>query len=337
MPTATPQRLTGMVAVSKDSKVKPLGYVCWFSVPDESVKLSRLRRIWQLAGLDPKPLPKDQRAVNAFKRAVREQEKLGTFTDSATGLRVETDVRDVLENAEDVIYQITRVVRDKDNRAVEYPKALQVWYSKVKDEIDFKVIVPKGVDPKAANLTRQALLGVMESVQELFDANTKAVTGAKVRTLVRSYVKNDEDETLGSVGLSGENLRGKAGGVYFVLAKHADKLESLADFLDELYEPQGRAYLYTVPMADGATEREMIRRAHVANTVAEMDEEMEAVRQLLRDGRDREVRSNVKSHHWNRLQALRRRAAEYAEALKDEQEDLTTRLDVLHNQLRKLV
>lgn len=328
MPVATtPQRLKGMTAVSKDSKVKPLGYIIWFSVPDENVSLRKLRKVWQLAGLDPAPLPRDQRAVNVFKRAVRDLEKTGTFTDQKTGLRTETDVRDLLENADDVIYQVTRVVRDSKEQLVEYPKAIRIWFSKVTGEIGFKPL---------EGFPRSQALDLASHIQDEFERNQTTVTGAKVRTLVRHYIKEDSDEQSGVVGLSGENLRGKAGGVYFVLARYADQIESLAECLAELYS-QGRAYLYAVPLADSKTEREMIRQRHVANTIEEMEAEMQDVSNLLREGRDRGVRSNVASHHWNKLQAFRRRAAQYAEALHDEQESLQDHLEVLNRQLKKLV
>lgn len=330
MPTATtsPPKLKGLTAVSKDSKVKPLGYIVWFSVPDENVSLRRLRRVWQLAGLDPAPLPKDQRAVNVFKRAVRDLEKSGTFSDAKTGLKTETDVRDLLENSEDVIYQVTRVVRDEKDQLVEYPKAVRFWFSKVTGEIGFKPL---------EGFPRAQALELAEQVQAEFDANQSTVTGAKVRTLVRHYIKDDADEQAGLVGLSGESLRGKAGGVYFILARHAQQIESLAECLDELYQPSGRAYLYSVPLADGKSEREMIRARHVANTISEMESEMQEVSNLLREGRERDVRSNVAAHHWAKLQQFRRRAAQYADALREEQDSLTDHLEVLNRQLKKLV
>jgi hypothetical protein len=156
--------------------------------------------------------------------------------------------------------------------------------------------------------------------------------------MVRHYIKDEDDEGAGQVGLSGENMKGnskKGNGIYFVLAKYKDQLDSLREMLDELY-PDSRAFLTYLPMADGASEREMIRRQHALNLLADMEDAMGDAASLLREDRDREVRSNIKSHHWNRLQQLRRRAADYATALQGEQEELTAHLDVLHRQLKKL-
>jgi hypothetical protein len=324
--TVTPSTLRGMTAVSRDSDVEKLGYIIWFSVPDEDVKLSKLRKAWGLAGLDPAPLPRDLKAVNAFKRAIRDQ--AGVHRDEIDGIVTETDVRDVLETQEEVMYQVSRVVRDLDEKVVEYPKALRVWFSKTTEELMFR---PLG------DIPRREVLPIMDAIQDAYDANSKTVTGAKVRTLVRQYVKNDSDERDNLVGLSGENMRGKGGGVYFVLAKHEEQLEALAEMLHQLYTPHGRAYLYMVPMADGATEREMIRRHHVMNSVNEAKEAMADVAKLLRDDRERGVRENVVKHHFRRLERLRSRAAQYSGALEEEQAELGVQMDMLQKQLRKLM
>lgn len=322
--TLTPPVVKNMTAISKDSKVPPLGYIVWFSVPDEDVSVRKVKRLWGLAGLDPKPLPSNPREIDAFKRAVRDEEGRHTLTN---GDIVETDVRDVLTDDENIIYQVSRVVRDRANRVVDYPKAVRVWYSKVTGEIDFKAL---------GEIPRRDVMPIMESIQGRFEANAKTITGAKVRGLVRQYIKDDDDEQANMVGLAGENMRGKAGGVYFVLARYAEQLEGLAEFLAELYE-DGRAYLYSIPLADSATEREMIRRQHSANSIADIEEAVGDARRLLRDNRERSIRDNVRKHHFMKLERLRRHAAQYADALQDEQDDLKNHLDVLHAQLRKLL
>lgn len=318
-----------MIAVSHDAvkkgKVKPLGYITWFTVPDQHVSLRKVKKVWQLCGLDPRPLPKDPRAKDTFRRAMREQEKDRRRIDPDTIM--ETDVTDVVETPEEVVYQISRVARDAEKRVVEFPKAMLAIFNKVNHDISFK---PLGGVP------RLELVPMMDAINEYFDSHAKTVTGAQVRTLVRNYIRSDFDEEGGQVGLSGENMRGKAGGVYLVLARHAEQLDSLAEFLSEMY-PDNRAYLYTVPLADGKSERELIRRHHVANTVDEIKTEIEEVRQLLRQDRERGVRSNVAQHHWRKLQQLRRRAAQYSDVLKEEQEEIESFADMLQTQLKQLV
>lgn len=318
-----PTALKEMVAVSKGSKAPKLGFIVWFSVPDADVSVRKLRRLWQLAGLDPKPLPSVPKEIDAFKRAVRDEE--GRV--NRGGVVIETDVRDVETTEDQVIYQVSRVVRNHADQVVDYPKALRVWYVKSTGQLGFKAL---------GDVPRREVMPIMEAIQNRFDDNGKTITGAKVRSLVRRFIKDDDDEQAEMVGLAGENMRGKAGGVYFVLERFESQLEGLSEFLSELYGGD-RAFLYMVPLADGATEREMIRRQHSANCIAEIESAVGDARQLLRDGRERSIRDNVKQHHFQRLERLRRHAGQYAEALREEQDDLTTHLDVLSKQLRKLL
>lgn len=322
--TLTHPSVKDMTAVSKDSGIEPLGYIVWFSVPDQDVSLRRVRKQWGLAGLDMAVVPAEPKQADAFKRAVRAQE---SRVREPNGNVIETDVREVDSDTDTIVYQLSRVVRDRQERIVNYPKALKVTYRKYDGELDFQ---PLG------QVNASEVLPMIEAIQAAYEANGKAIPGPKVRSLVRDFIKDDSHETSGKVGLSGENLRGKAGGVYFVLARFGEQLDALAEFLSNVY-PDGRAYLYTVPMADGASEREMIRRHHVNNSIAEAEEAINEARLLMREERKRGIRENVRKHHFAKLERARMRTAMYSDALRSEQEDVQMRLEVLNRQLRKVL
>jgi hypothetical protein len=335
MPTATqtPPRLKGMVAVSRTGGVKPLGFITWFSVPDEDIKVPRLRKHWVQGGLDPKPLPPTQKSVNAFKRAVRAQE--GTSTNETDGTKTETDVREIQENSELVEYQISRVTRNLAEHRIVYQAAIRVWFTKATEEIDMR---PLGDVPAKEAFT------IMDAIKADFAAAAATVPGAKVRTIVRHVLKDEPDDN--TFGLSGENLRGKAGGIYFVLAKHEHDLERLSDVLWGLFPgPKGRAYLHMVPLADGASERELIRTHYTMNSIGEIDEAMFDLAKLLREdekskaagvGRKRAVRDNVLKHHADRMEKVGQRLARYADALGGELSDVEKRFAALQRQMAKV-
>lgn len=323
MPRAKMPAAADMVAVGADSGITPLGYVCWFSCPDKAVNLKDLRYEWRVAGLEPSLLPPDPRSLYLFKRAMREQAGRVQLDD---GRVIETDVRPVDEDREACVYQISRVVKDKAKRIVEYPKAMRCTFTKASEELSFH---PLGGVPA------EDFMSLEESISEYFDNNAKLVNGKKVRTLVRKYLKDDSDEQGGQIGLAGENLRGKAGGVYFVAAKHKEALEGVSQVLDALW-PDKAGYLYTVPLADGSSERELIRRHHVNNSVKEVHEAIAAVAALLREDRVQGIRSDVAEHHWRRLAQLKRRAAEYNGLLRDEQDDVKDAIEMMEQQLDKL-
>ncbi len=326
MPT-TPDSLKGLVAISTESKIKPLGYVAWFSVPDESVSLRKLKMTLAAHGLPPSLAPEDTKAVHTFKRAMREQERrVKLFVDGKPTGYTEHEVAQVSENGDDVVYQISSVKRDLQERVIDYPKGMRVVFNKHTEEIGFNVLgeVPRG-----------ELLPLMEAITDFMEKNASRVTGARVRTVVRNFLRSESDEKRAVEGLSGENLRGKAGGVYFILAQFGDQLSAMSDMLEELYK--GRAYLHGVPMADGATEREMIRRHHIANTREEMKQAVGEVRELLSNKRERAPRSDVVANKWAQFHQIERRAAKYAAALADEQDEITDMAAILRKQLDKLV
>jgi hypothetical protein len=176
----------------------------------------------------------------------------------------------------------------------------------------------------------------MDAIESFYEENATKVTGAKVRGIVRNYLKEEPDEQRSVDGLSGTNLRGRAGGIYFIPAKHKGELEALQAFLDELY-PDSRAYLHMVPLADTESEREIIRRHHVANAKEELEEAIKEAKELLRGERDRSVRANVIAHHWARFHAIARRSTSYKDILEEESEEIEEQRKILKKQLDKLV
>jgi hypothetical protein len=322
MPT-TPKSIQGLVAISEESGIKPLGYLTWFSVPDQSVSLRTLKKTLALNGLPIGLAPKDTKAIHVFKRAMREEE--GIRKDDSTGVITETDVAQVMEDFQFCIYQISMLERDQQERVVEYPKALRVIFNKQTEEIDYNLLggAPGG-----------KVIEMQERIEDFYAKNAQKVTGARVRSVVRNYIKDEPDEGRNVDGLSGENMRGKAGGIYFVPAKHADALAALSNMLHELYK--GHAYLHAVPLADGATERELVRRHHTANTREEMIEAIAEVRKLASSDRERAPRSDVVANQWSKFHAMRRRAASYKELLDDEAEEIETMGEMLKKQLDRL-
>ncbi len=326
MPT-TPASLKGLVAISGDSGIKPLGYIAWFSVPDESVSLRRLRMTLAAHGLPPTLAPKDTKAIDTFKRALREQEhRTKEFVDGKPVGYSENTVAQVVETRDDCVYQVSSVRRDLNERVIDYEKGMRVIFNKRTEEVSFNVL---------GDVPRSELMPVIEAITDFIEKNSARVTGARVRGVVRNYLRNESDEKREMEGLSGENMRGKAGGVYFILEQFGEQVRAVSEMLEELYH--GRAYLHAIPLADGATEREMIRRHHIANTMEEMKETLAEASDLLRADRERQPRSDSVAHKWAKFKTTERRAAKYAAALQDEQEEINDMAQILRMQLDKLM
>lgn len=320
----TPNAVKGKIAVSKDSGIEPLGFLTWFSIPDDSVSLRTLKKQLALHGLPMSLAPKDTKAIHVFQRAMREQE--GKRREN--GHVRETTVAKVDETADDCVYQISVLKRDLDDRVIDYPKAMRVVFNKKSEEISSKPFSGEGAISRAEGAQ------IAEEIEEFYDKNSSKVTGARVRTVVRNFIRDEEDDERGIEGISGQNLRGKAGGIYFVLAQYEWALEALAGMLDELYS--GRAYLHYIPMADGEGEREIVRRHHIANTREEMKEAIGEMKGLLSTERERAPRSDVIANKQAQFHALQRRAAKYREVLEDEMDEIQDMASVLRRQIDKL-
>jgi hypothetical protein len=329
MATSTsPRSMQGAVAVSADADVKPLGFITWFSVPDEQVSLRTLKRQLILHGLPRELAPKDAKALHAFQRGVVALDGKHRYTDQDGTERIrEATVDMVAQTPEDIVYQVALTVRDLEERIVEYPKALRVIFNKQTEEIKFNSL--------GEVRQRRELFSIQEYITRFVESNASKVTGARVRAVVRNFLQNEPDEERGIQGLSGENLRGRAGGVYFIPPQHRTLLEQLAEMLDSLYKR--KAYLHFVPMADGASERQIIARHHLGNAVEELEEAIAEVRALGDPSRDRKPRSDAVAAAWAKYHAILRRTQKYERILEDSQDDIESKARILKGALDKLL
>jgi hypothetical protein len=138
---------------------------------------------------------------------------------------------------------------------------MRVVFNKKTEDISFRPFTGE-VRDHAAEARR-----VADQIQEFYDKNGTRVTGARVRTVVRNFIREEADDKRGIEGLSGQNLRGKAGGIYFVLAEYEWALEGSRTMLDRR-STAASAYLHFVPMADGEAEKEIIAAATTSPTRA---------------------------------------------------------------------
>jgi hypothetical protein len=316
-----------LIAVDSTGDIKAVGYVTWFSVPDEPVALRTLRRGLGEAGLPRELAPKDTKAVNAFKRIMSEMD--GRKREN--GHIRENVVKVVVETRQNLVYQVSTTVRNLEDQVIDFPKAVRVIYLKDEEKIKFN---------KLPEVSHKDVAPIQEHIEEAYEENLAKVTGAKVRTIVRNYISNTPseegpDESRTVYGLNGENLRDRAGGIYFVPAKYADELENVARWLDKLYH--GKAFLHMIPMADTASAREIIRRHHQANAVEELKEAIKKISALSGPDRERSARSDAIANGFANYHSIQRRVAEYREILDEELEEAEDLSKMLRKKLDRLM
>lgn len=325
-----------MTVVSEDYGGELLGRVATFSVPDEEVNGSQAVRAWAKAGLDPNLLPGLRSAANVFQTACRSVETRRRDN----GHSVEVKVDEVLDNSAECVYQITRMVRNRAEKLIDHPKAMRVSFDKTLGTITVDELEDY-----------ETLIGIEDAIRAHYEANSEKILGQKVRNAVRDAL----------LGIGSQNLRRKAGGLYFVPVTigtdagagwrtgRADKaatehkqqqpskpvLDALKKVLNELFGD--RADFYTLPVASDEEMKAMVRKHFVINVNEQASELTLKALNRVREGKsNRGVRSDLLANLINDRRRLMAAKREYEQLIGSEMKELKANLTDLDEALGKL-
>jgi hypothetical protein len=285
-----------------------LGEVVFYTVPDAPVKVAKVRQVMESLGLETERIPEARKAVDVFQDAVRRVEGK-----RRNGTIIETKVDPVMEDKSISVYQVTRLVRDTEQRVIEHPKAMRVSFDKTTHVITVEVL-----ETEAA----EALSGAEEAIRDYYAANRATLPGQKIRNTIRGYLED----------LNAENLR-PSGGIYFVARRHHDELVKLRDFMAELYGDGGLFHL--IPLANDETQREMLEKRFLVNTMEAIDEAMKRYADRLKDS-SKTVRKDMIEQAAKDRAALGSKIAEYRELLGFELTSVDQKVQLLDQQILKL-
>lgn len=302
------------VAVTPGGAVKQsmiAGYVTMFTVPDDAVSATKLTRTFAALDLDTDLLPPTRRSADVFKSACREVEAKG----NGSHKRAEVVVDELMETGTEVVYQVTRRIRDRENRVIDHPKAMRVSFKKDDESMVFEPLEPSHY---------KALSGLEDAIREWYDKNATKVPGYKIRSVLRSYM-----EILGAT-----NLRRKAGGVYFVPARGKDTLDSLSEALDKLYG--AASDLHTIPLVNDEGAREMIQKHFTINATGQIDDLMAKINEALHGTRERKIRADFLGNVIEKRRAIAKLKNDYAGLLESELTELASKIEDLDNQVEAL-
>lgn len=307
--------LKNAVAVTPGGAVKAsmiAGYVTMFTVPDDAVGATKLLRTFAALDLDTDLLPPGRRAVNVFQTACRSVADSGRTNGSRVA---EIVVDEIMDAPHECVYQITRRIRDRENKLIDHPKAIRVTFKKDDESMVFEPLEPSHY---------KALAGLEDAIREFYDKNATKVPGYKVRAVLRAY--------MGVMG--GTNLRRKAGGVYFLPARAKETLDSLKAALDKLYGE--RSDLHTIPLVNDEGARDMIRKHFTINAVGQIDDLMAKIAEALGGARERAIRSDFLGNVAERRREITTLKNEYSTLLEGELDDLASKIEDLDEQMEAL-
>lgn len=320
---AARKRLGNVKAVGDVDGLPEIGKLVTYSMTDDPRSGTKLVRTWAKHGLDVNDLPDQRQGFHIFQSACRSVE-----TRRKNGKGVEVKVDEVMHDANECVYQITHMVRDVGERTIEHPKAMTVAFDKALDSITVRELEDY-----------DTLRGLEERIREHYAKNAKSIPGQKIRNAVR--------DTLLKIGA--QNMRRKAGGLYFVPAQYrvagangraelkptAPILEGLQGVLEDLYGERGD--FWTIPLIRDDAAEKMIAKHFAINVQEKSRDLMEKALQRVRQGKgERGVRSDLLANLYNERRRIVGAVAQFEEIVSLEKDTIEKNLRDLDNALEKL-
>lgn len=337
MATATKQNLVAITPGGEITDEHLAGRYFWYSIPQQSLSLARVKRAFKEAGLDESILPDTRRGEHIMMEACSSVERV-----EQNGRRIEIHADQVDRTSDFLIYQITRHVQDKQNRVIEHPKALRVLYGFDSGKLSFEAL---------GGATTEEVQFLIDEIQDYFDTHGTKLSGHNFRTILRHYVE----------GAGAENMRGQSGGVYFMLREtklpsssklrdfHGDSIngaEFIAAVKTALTGIYGRApEFHEIPCINDEGQREFLKRKFLENCSEDLkayrDECLELVRstQLAPEdgGRKRGFRSDKREGMIERRQDMNLRREQFAAVLGDTLGELDRDMELADKALAKFI
>lgn len=316
------------------------GFYFWYSIPEDMVALSRVRRAFREAGLDETRLPKERRPEHVAQEAIRKVERIEwlSLNGNSHRQRIEWRVEHPMRVDDTFVSQVTRHVYDEKHRVVEHPKALRVTFRFKDSSLKFEPL---------DGASRGEVQPLIDEIQEHFDKNATRMPGYKLRTILRHYV-----EAAGA-----ENMRGDSGGIYFLLMENplrdSSKLldhhgrsingkEFIAQVRAALVSIYGHAPLFhAIPCVNDEGQREFIKRRLMENVAddakAFRDECIGLVRAKQAGERKRSFREDVRTRLIEQREELVARRQKFAHVLGDTLDDLARDMELADKALARFL
>lgn len=300
-----------------------LGRLATYTLPDEPLNGALVVETFARHGLDVNYLPEARQPVHIFQSAcaVVRSRRPGDSNRARQEIAA-----DEVDNNGTCAYQITVRTWDRANRTIEHEKAMRVVFDKATSDISFDHL-------DAYDRTMGA---IEKTIRADFRKNAKTVPGQKIRNAIRAML----------IDLGAQNLRRKAGGLYFVPkewrngnskpAPTQPVLVGLKAALEDLYGG-GRADFYTIALMGEEEEREMVRKHFALNANLQIDELTEKVVNRVRAGKgDRGVRQELLTNVFNERRSIAGAIKQFEELVDVELSEFKGALEMLDQSINDL-
>jgi hypothetical protein len=332
--TATATR--NLVAITPGGEITAdmlAGWYVLYSIPEQPVALSRVRKAFRENGLDESRLPKERRPEHVMMDACTKAQRI-----TSNGHREEIRAQQVGRNENFVIYQMTRHVHDlKQNRVIDHEKVLRVLYSFETDELIF--------EPLSGN-AQADVQELVDEIQSYYEAHRSRLPGRSVRTYLRHYI-----ESAGA-----ERIRD---GAYFIakthkIRRHGKSTEALADFHGETIDGagfiasvkgalaqvyNGQPDFHDIPCVNDEGQRAFLKRKFMENCAEDLKEFRDECMGLVggKEDRKRAFRADKRTGMVARRAEIVSRREKFAEILGETLSELERDMKLADQALAKFL
>lgn len=299
-----------------------LGTLVWYYVPSDA-EVRTKDWLSAITGTTVESMaPTPPRAVDAFKRAVAKIGKTGTTSLGEGDEKVlfKFMTRDSGQDA-DAVYR-DLVVERLGEHQLSYGPVVKFIFRR--DSKDITHIVDEEVLGVIPPEIQTEIHIRIDAAYKQYNRERFVLGPIKIRDLIRHEI---ETRQLGLACKPGA-------GIYFVFDSHLDRVQGIAEALEHLAS-HGITF-HQMPVADVASQREMIIKAFENDTVAEVDRLMADMSETLKGNRGR-ITQAVATRYARDFSRLNSRLSEYSDLLEQKFEEQGSRLAIMQSQVLKLV
>lgn len=304
-------------AADGDSEAAILGSLIWYGLRDLRITRKHLEAAFNEAGLDKKHLPRDIRAVDAFRRATKVIEGTTTHENGEKKI-ISFLVRDVGEKDDEVIRKVVKETRNLAGRRLAYDEVAELSFNKVTQTLT--------TVPSEARFN-----GLCKQVEHAFDDFLGHYTASHLRAIVHSIVESCDPVRVRPTGA-----------VYFIPRQYHGIVEALTTLLpaverwaEKVGEFHAPSACESVLLIDSAKHRELILSKFDQQTNEELESGVKELAAILKG--EQEITVGAAQRWVERLSKLREVAGRYEGLLEAQLDATKTKIGVLGTQVSRLV
>lgn len=303
--------------------IKPDQWLATWTMPNAERPAATALESWTRHGLSADDLPGVRQDIHIFQSAcasVRSRRGHSNGHDA----KVEIAADEVQLTPNECVYQVTMRVWDLKEQTIEHEKALRVTFTRKTSAIGFDQL--DSTDPRLRQIERD----IRKHYRTNRDQQT--ITGEKIRNAIRALLMRH----------GAQNLRRKAGGLYFVPRETRDgaetrpMLDAIKAFLADLYASDADFYVMPFVLEGNPDLQEMVRKHFTLNANEELAELAAKAANRVRAGKGHRIRQELLTNLWNDRRRITGALEQLQELVGAEQADIEANLRMFDQSVEQL-